>query len=88
MATVTVLFVTVETGNQRPVPDDNLGMPVHTPARDQVADELRIDLPEAPPEPPACLMLARPGRRDVLARRSRLRAYGVRSLSGAGTGGY
>lgn len=87
MVTVTVLFVTVETGNSRPAPDDNLGMPVHTPVRDQVADELRIDLPEARRGPRACLMLARPGRRDVLARRSRLRAYGPRSLSGAGTDG-
>lgn len=84
--TVTVVFVTVETGNRQPVPDDYLGVPVYLPARDQAADERRIDLSGAR-DLFARLTLARSRRCDVFGRSGRFRVHRVHSLSGAATGG-
>ena len=82
--TVTVVSVTVETGNLQPVPDDLVGMPVYLSAPDQAASERRIGLSE---EAPDFLALVRPRRYDLLGRSRRFRANGVLSLSGMATGG-
>lgn len=86
VVTVTVVSVTVGTGNFQPVPDDLLGMPIYVPARDPAAQKRRIDLSEAG-DLLARLDLVRPRRSDLLGHSSRVDVRKVHSRSGAATGG-